>query len=292
MSNQMILKPLFLSILLMVGGVLSSSAVGIPFETGTWDEVLTKAKKEDKIIFVDAFATWCGPCKTMSREVFTDPEVGDYFSENFINYKFDMELGEGIAFSDKYEVTAYPTLLLINSNGEVLARKVGGADTPSFIMWAKESIHPELSPLRGFERDYANGERDTTFLYAYIEALAERDQYDQIQKISKTYLDQIEPAGLMEVEPFVVFMYNPTSVLENPYWDYFFSHYDEFVLDYGKYAYQKMSSTLEYNYEIAIEEQDEALFGKLIDIMVWAEEPEDKEGFLEELWEMYREEVE
>ena len=74
---------------------------GIKFFEGTWEEALTLAKKEHKIIFVDAYTTWCGPCKQMAKDVFTQKEVGDFYNKSFINVKLDMEKGEGIGFSQK-----------------------------------------------------------------------------------------------------------------------------------------------------------------------------------------------
>ena len=56
---------------------------GIRFFEGTLKEALAKAKKEGKFVFFDAYASWCGPCKTMENEVFTDSAVGAYFNEKF-----------------------------------------------------------------------------------------------------------------------------------------------------------------------------------------------------------------
>ena len=58
----------------------NSFAQGIQFDKGDWQEILAKAKEEDKLIFVDAYAAWCGPCKKMARDVFTKPEVGEFFN--------------------------------------------------------------------------------------------------------------------------------------------------------------------------------------------------------------------
>jgi uncharacterized protein YyaL (SSP411 family) len=55
-----------------------------------------KAKKENKLIFVDAYASWCGPCKLMVKNIFPLKTVGDYYNSHFINAKIDMEKGEGI----------------------------------------------------------------------------------------------------------------------------------------------------------------------------------------------------
>lgn len=113
---------------------------GIQFFHGTWNEALAAAKKQKKLIFVDAYAVWCGPCKYMSNNVFPDAAVGEYFNKNFISYKFDMEKGEGPEFSGKYQITAYPTLLFINGAGEVVYRQMGARDANGFIKLGEEAM--------------------------------------------------------------------------------------------------------------------------------------------------------
>lgn len=109
----------------------------IHFFEGTFDEALEQAKKENKLIFFDAYASWCGPCKRMKSRVFTQDEVGSYFNANFINVKFDMEKGEGLALARKYHVTAYPTLLFLNHKGEVEKAAVGYHNSNSLVELAK-----------------------------------------------------------------------------------------------------------------------------------------------------------
>src|SRR5690349_11740714 len=89
-------------------------AQGIEFvHDKTFQEILDIAKKENKLVFMDAYTSWCGPCKRMAANVFPDPEAGAFFNSNFINVKIDMEKGEGPGISGKYGVRAYPTLFWI-----------------------------------------------------------------------------------------------------------------------------------------------------------------------------------
>ncbi len=88
---------------------------GIVFFEGTWDEAVSLAGKENKLIFLDAYTSWCGPCKAMQKNIFPDVKVGEFFNEKFINVKINMEKGEGIALAKKYNVRAYPTLFFIDS---------------------------------------------------------------------------------------------------------------------------------------------------------------------------------
>lgn len=105
--------------------LLSGHAQGIEFFGGSWAEALDQARQQRKLIFVDAYTTWCGPCKMMNRNTFPTEEVGSFFNTNFVNVKLDMERGEGLTFSSRYRVNAYPTMFFINYQGEVVHRILG-----------------------------------------------------------------------------------------------------------------------------------------------------------------------
>ena len=98
---------------------------GITFFKGSWNEALIKAKKENKFIFLDVYASWCPPCKKLKRTSFKDPEVGNYYNKNFINVTIDGESGEGIELARKYGVKTYPTLFIVDYNGQKRAKSTG-----------------------------------------------------------------------------------------------------------------------------------------------------------------------
>jgi len=113
---------------------------GIQFFQGTWDEALELAKKEDKLIFLDAYASWCGPCKRMASQTFVSTEAGNFYNENFINVKMDMEKGEGPTIAQKYNVRSYPSLFFINGSGSVQYQAEGFRDPSSLVNLGKEAI--------------------------------------------------------------------------------------------------------------------------------------------------------
>ena len=116
----------------------SSETEGMTFFKGTFQEALELAKKEKKLIFLDAYASWCGPCKLMKSKTFTDPEVGNLYNAKFINLAIDMEKGEGPELSRKYQVTAYPTLLFIDAKGKVVHRALGYHQPKEFMGLVKQ----------------------------------------------------------------------------------------------------------------------------------------------------------
>lgn len=94
-------------------------------ENGSISLLMEKAKTENKIIFLDFYADWCGPCKQMDREVFQDKSIGTFFNDNFINFKVNGDRGKGRELANLYDVKGYPTVVFIDPKGVVLGRQIG-----------------------------------------------------------------------------------------------------------------------------------------------------------------------
>lgn len=105
--------------------IIQAPVEGIKFFEGTWDEALLTARTEKKLIFLDAYAVWCGPCKKMEANVFPKEEVGEFFNANFINFKMDMEKGIGPELAKKWQLTSYPTLYFVAASGDTVQSTIG-----------------------------------------------------------------------------------------------------------------------------------------------------------------------
>ncbi|MGG7551083.1 thioredoxin family protein [Chryseobacterium arthrosphaerae] len=155
MKKITILSTLFIGVL--------AWAQGIKFEDSNFASILAKAKKENKLIFVDAYASWCGPCKLMVKNIFPLQSVGDYYNAHFINAKIDMEKGEGIDLAKKYNVKAFPTYLFIDGNGEAVHRTLGYVEEKDFIQFAKDAEDPNRR-LTSLKQQFEKGEKAPEFL--------------------------------------------------------------------------------------------------------------------------------
>ena len=145
-------------------------AQGIEFFHGTFAEGLAKAKTENKLIFMDAFTEWCGPCKRMAATVFVDEKVGKFMNSNFICLKIDMEKGEGPEISRKFDVSAYPTLLFLNAEAGLVQRNVGAVPADGFISAARQALG-KIDNTKEFEKAYNEGKREPELIYSYVRAL-------------------------------------------------------------------------------------------------------------------------
>jgi thioredoxin 1 len=113
---------------------------GIQFHKGTWAEALALAKKDNKLVFLDVYASWCGPCKKLKKRTFSNNKVGAYFNEHFINVSLDGEMDEGVNVSSQYNVTSYPSLYLINGDGKIISKAEGFLSANEIIKFGKSVI--------------------------------------------------------------------------------------------------------------------------------------------------------
>lgn len=173
----------YIVMLLLASGQVSGK--GIEFFHGTLGEAKELAGQQGKLIFIDAFTTWCGPCKRMSANVFTDEAVGELYNTTFVNVKLDMEKGEGKTFQSQYRVNAFPTLLFLDPEGKVVHKVVGGMDASNFVKLGKFAAS-KSNVTSNLDKEYEDGMRDPAFMAKYIEALAKSNR--PVLKIANEYL--------------------------------------------------------------------------------------------------------
>lgn len=135
------------------------------FRPISFDEAMRAAKQENKMIFVDFYTDWCGPCKKMANEVFPQKHIGDFFNARFVCVKFNAEK-EGADLAKRFEVKAYPTFLVLNTDGEVHLMLKGAMDGDDFMARISAGLNPDMTPARMTER-YNRGERTPELVNAY-----------------------------------------------------------------------------------------------------------------------------
>ena len=118
----------------------TSDDKGIKFIEQDWNKALQQAKDEKKLVFVDIYATWCGPCKLLKKNTFSNEEVGTFFNSNFINVSVDGEKTVGPELAKKFSLEGYPTLIVTDADGNPLLYTVGYIDAPTLMKFAKEAL--------------------------------------------------------------------------------------------------------------------------------------------------------
>lgn len=218
---------LTLYILLLIN-TLATAQKGIQFDESPMADVLAKAKAEKKMVFLDAYTTWCGPCKMLERNTFPDTTLGAFMNKYFVSTSKDMERGEGVALARKYSVAVYPTLIFLDSDGNVVHRDAGYLDAKAFMELAKIATNNDTN-LSSFEQRFKNGDREPQFLFKYMQMrykMADNSHDEVAQAFLKTQPDWNSEVGSRTILQFIE---SPSSEGFN----YLLKNKETFVQKYG-----------------------------------------------------------
>jgi thiol-disulfide isomerase/thioredoxin len=173
---------------------------GILFEQGmSWAKILEKAKRENKFIFVDCYATWCGPCKKMDKEVYPEKAAGLAFNGRFISVKMQMDssrmdgvaskaaYGDAHEIKEQYKPEGYPTFLFFDPDGRLTYRAVGERDLKAFIDLANMVTDPQQNYYLLLQRFRQGDRAPDHMMRAAIKGLELGDTLNA-QRIAETYL--------------------------------------------------------------------------------------------------------
>lgn len=125
-------RKIVLSLLILVGISFNAQSAGINFQKIDLEAAKKIAAKENKLIFIDLFTTWCGPCKLMAKNTFTDPRIGEMFNKNFVNLAIDAEK-EGLSLAKEFKVVNYPSFLFLDSKGKLVQYDFGYYNPEQFL---------------------------------------------------------------------------------------------------------------------------------------------------------------
>lgn len=201
----------FLTLVMCMLTAAVSMAQGVIFEPEgtTLEQAAAKAQAENKLIFLDCYTTWCGPCKKMVRETFPQESVGAYMNAKFVNLKIDMESAYGAPLAKKLQVQAYPTFVIFTANAEEINRILGYHDAESFIKVLEEKSQDNSSgPL---QQRWRSGDRDPQFLMEYLQTLNASYKADEANDVAEAILDGKEETFAADSTLRMVFMRNITN---------------------------------------------------------------------------------
>ena len=173
----------------------------------SWHEILQKAKKESKCIFLDCYTTWCGPCKRMDAEVYTDSSVAVALNKDFINVKMQMDKTaadnkavkaryKDLDFIAKnYDIVGYPTLIFFNPNGEIAVKHTGYLRSKKLIDSAATSklagrvFYDAEKELKLAIIKYQQGQEDLGKLQHLIDMANGAQKKEVEDSLKQTYLN-------------------------------------------------------------------------------------------------------
>ena len=268
------MKKLVLSVVILCGFTMSLLAQGIQFREGSWKEILEIAKKENKLVFVDNYTSWCGPCKKMVSEIFPLKEVGDFYNANFICYKLDCEKGDGVEVAKTYQIMSFPTYLYVDGNGKLFYRSGAYMPAEKFIEEGKIALaeFSDKRTIEEWEALYAKKKNNASFVKGYIAKrnrakLDNADIFDQYVSIEKEK-NLMDSTFLKEL-----FDYENKLNAGGTCADFIMKNWDR-IREVTGMQDQKMAEILgysmgSYSYRRAVKEKNEERFNSYLKVMAF-----------------------
>lgn len=203
------------------------------FREITLARALDLAKKENKMVLVDCYTSWCGPCKYMADKVFPQEKLGAYLNERFVNMKINAERGEGVDIAAKYNVSAYPTFLILKTDGSLIYKIVGGTETADEFIAKVEEGFGEKSAFRMGER-YLKGDREEAYLFDYINSLLASELVDKAQEVAGEILAPLSAKERCSEKYWTIYDNLRLSPIGSENMNFFREHVDMFRKTVGK----------------------------------------------------------
>jgi len=116
--------------MLSVVGPLSAQ---VRFETGSTDSVRRMAQQQGKLVFIDLYADWCPPCRSMERQVFSRAEVGEFMERHFVTAKYNVDQTLGRELLSEYGRGSIPLYLIFDTEGNLWGRIEGASSADTFV---------------------------------------------------------------------------------------------------------------------------------------------------------------
>ncbi len=239
---------------------LFSTAGEVEYFNKTWSEIKAKAKNESRMIFIDCYTDWCGWCKTMDKETMTSPDVVSILNEYFIPVKMDMENGEGIKLAMKYHVSAFPSFLFFDPEGNYVYQMAGYQKPDEF----KKLLKNVLSGSVTFRATGISNSLDEVYPEFYAKAFAGNGKrtFPKAEEVNNFLASQNDLAS--EVAWAVIARFPVGEKYNN----YFFENIEVYRQSFGPVMVaDKVNAVLGGMLDDAIKTKNDATFNKVLSLI-------------------------
>lgn len=243
--------PIVLMLILFSNFVLAQNSIAFR-EIKTeqdWEQAMEAARESDKMIFADAYATWCGYCKQLDKEVYTNTDVIEYFNREFINVKFDAEKDYGLILNFKLGINSFPTLFFLTPEQEVFQKIEGFIPAPTLLAYGEQTLndHAKLPVLQEkYKTNTASHDEQLELI-----GILERKDREQAIEVARLYISSLEKEDyLNNVQNIWLVSRFQNQLDSNPYL-FMTSHKEEIVDSHGLEEYEDYFKAI-YNDNLAL----------------------------------------
>lgn len=158
--------PLLLFALLLLSPLAANAQEGTQFQYNQVDEAIS-ASSPGEYIFVDLFATWCGPCLLMDKEVFPQEQVANYINTHFTTCRLNADSDAGKAFMAQHHIDKLPTLVVIDHQGNLIKAHSGLLDGYGLVRFLREA-RADLPDMKKLYSQHRKNKNDLELMQAIL----------------------------------------------------------------------------------------------------------------------------
>lgn len=174
----------------------------------SWKAIMHDARVSGKYIFVDCYASWCGPCKLMDDSIFTNRQVADFYNKKFIASRVQLDSSKNDSdsvraryelakyFSRKYKISEFPSFLFFSPDGQLVAKSIGYRNESDFLSIGRDALNPDKQYYVLLEK-FKEGKVDSSAIFLARTTLMLADT-PQAKIIAQTYIDVLAKSKIQE----------------------------------------------------------------------------------------------
>lgn len=226
------------------------------------DMEAAKKKADDGMLmlFVDVYASWCGPCKMMDQEVYPDPELSAYMNEHFISVRMDGETDFGRKYAAGQALQGYPSMFIFSDDGFRVSQVVG-FKTANEMLGLLKSLVENYQLVKGYRVKAKNGSISLEEYADYIKLEREMGNEEEAERLAGDYIRlKLGDEELKDSDIRVVAFYMD---LRDPWWPLFATDYTRVKKVLGEEYLPALETIYNKSLLNAIQEGDIALISRM-----------------------------
>ncbi len=235
---------------------LSTTSDEVTFFKGNFEQAKSLAADQNKVIFIDVYADWCGPCKKMAAEAFRNESVAEKMNAFFVNFKADADRnGQDIAF--QYNVNGLPTTLIIDTAGSLIRKNVGYENIVDFENQIDDVIKllPNGSVFLTAQFQFEKKKRDFDFLVYWAKIRKSLGMNNQI--VTEAIVEDVPLETVKQIE-FQQLLCANSFDIEGKTFDFIIKHRDWTLFE------NKLKTLIAFNFKKAVKAKDKSLLKKIL----------------------------